>query len=47
MKKIILFTFMAVTVLFSHAAINVKSNPLNKTGFAVSKSVTEDFKVKT
>jgi hypothetical protein len=44
MKKIILFAFMAVTVLFSNAAINGKSNPLTKTGFAVGKSVTENVK---
>jgi len=44
MKKIILFAFMAVTVLFSHAAILNKSNPVNKTGFIVGKSVTENVK---
>jgi hypothetical protein len=44
MKKIILFAFMAVTVLFSHAAILGKSNPVNKTGFTVYKSITETVK---
>ena len=44
MKKMILFAFMAVTVLFSQASIPGNSTVLTKTGFVFKKSIAEDSK---